>query len=59
MPDDLDRRAPEDPKRINLNQDHEVEYWCDKFDCSEKELRNAVSKVGDSASTVQRYLSLK
>lgn len=59
MPDDLDRRAPEDPKRININQDHEVEYWCDKFDCTEKQLRDAVRLVGDSAATVKRYLGLR
>ena len=58
MPDDLDKTAPEDPKRININQDHEVEYWCGRFRCTEQELRDAVSAVGDSAAAVKAYLLL-
>lgn len=59
MPDDLTRKRPQDSRRINLDQEHEVRYWCDKFDCTEKELQDAVSRVGDSAAVVQRYLRLK
>ena len=58
MPDDLTRRGPEDPHYINLDQDHEVRYWCRKLDCTEEELRDAVSVVGNSVRTVRKYLSL-
>lgn len=59
MPDDLTRKRPHDSQRINLDQEHEVQYWCDKFDCTEEELREAVSLIGDSSAVVQRYLSLR
>ena len=58
MPDDLTGSRPEHSQRITLDQDHEIRYWCKRFDCTEKELRDAVSLVGDSAATAQRYLSL-
>ena len=58
MPDDLTRRGPEDPRYINLNQDHEVRHWCLELNCTEKELRDAVSLVGNSARAVKTYLSL-
>ena len=59
MPDDLTKKRPHDSQRINLNQDHEVRYWCNKFNCTKKELQDAVSLIGDSAAVVQRYLSLR
>ena len=59
MPDDLTRKRPEDSKRINLGQEHEIQYWCDKFGCTRKQLRDAVKQVGDSAAIVQRYLTLR
>ena len=58
MPDDLTRRGPEDPRYINLNQDHELRYWCNELNCTEKELRDAVTLVGNSARAVRTYLSL-
>ncbi len=58
MPDDLTKTRPQDSQRINLSQDYEIRYWCKKFRCTEKELRDAVSLVGDSATAVQTYLSL-
>ena len=58
MPDDLTRRGPEDPRYINLNQAHEVRRWCLQLNLTEKELRDAVSLVGNSARAVRTYLSL-
>ena len=58
MPDDLTRKGPEDPRFINVNQDHEIRYWCQEFDCTEKELRDAVRLVGNSARAVRNFLSL-
>ena len=52
MPDDLKKRRPHDGKRINLNQPHEVNSWCVKFDCTEDELGKAVSRVGNDADAV-------
>ena len=57
MPDDLKKKRPQDAKRINLSQPHEVRYWCKRFNCSELELRQAVNAVGDSAALVGAYLA--
>lgn len=54
--DNLKRRQPEDPTKINVNQDWEFEYWCSKFNCTESELRNAVKAVGTSVEAVKNYL---
>ena len=56
MPDDLTRRRPEDPKKINVNQSWEIDYWTDKLGVTEQQLRNAVSEVGPLVADVKRYL---
>lgn len=58
MPDNLRKRAPEDQTRINVNQPHEVAYWCEKFKCTEEELREAVDAVGVSVKKVKQYLGV-
>ena len=57
MPDDLTKTHPQDAKRINLSQPHEVRYWCNRFNCSELELRQPVDAVGDSADRVRDHLT--
>lgn len=54
--DSLKRIQPEDPTKINVNQDWEVKYWCNKFNCTESELRNAVKVAGTSVEAVKGYL---
>lgn len=56
MPDNPTIKRPLDSSRINLNQPYEVNYWCNKFHCTEATLIAAVSAVGTSASTVESYL---
>lgn len=56
MPDDTRRIRPEDPKRINLNQQWEVLYWCSRLGCSETELRQAVNSVGPMVEDVKKWL---
>jgi len=56
MPDNLKRKQPEDPEKININQQWEVDYWCDNLGCSEELLRRAVEKVGPMVSDVKRWL---
>lgn len=56
MPDDLSRRQPEDPTKINVNQSWELRYWCDKFGVTEIRLKKAVSKVGPLVKDVKREL---
>ena len=59
MPDDLKKTAPQDPKRVNVNQSHEIEYWCAHFGCTAKELGAAVKAVGDSVSAVRDYFATR
>lgn len=56
MPDDLTRKKPEDPTKINLNQSWEIKYWTNKLGVSEQQLRNAVRAVGSLVVDVKRYL---
>ena len=50
-------RLGPDCKRINLNEDHEVRYWSEKFGVTEERLREAVHKVGNRAKAVQEELN--
>lgn len=46
MPDDLTKIGKADDTRINIEQEHEVSYWAEKFGVSRDELRSAVAKAG-------------
>ena len=56
MSDDLNKRGAQDRSRINVNEDHEVRYWTEKFGVSADALRNAVTTVGPSADAVEQHL---
>jgi hypothetical protein len=56
MPDDRTQRGGQDRKRINVNQDHELRNWAQKFGVSTEELKKAVQSAGDSAEAVERHL---
>lgn len=56
MPDILTRRKPEDPQRININQDWEVTYWCQELGCTKQELKDAVNAVGPMVKDVKAFL---
>jgi hypothetical protein len=57
MPDNLKIKQPEDPDKININQDWELEYWSKKFGVSKQRLINAVESVGVMVEDVRKYLS--
>lgn len=50
------KKTGNDRKLISLSEDYEVRDWTKSLGCSEKELRDAVSKVGNSAEKVREYL---
>ena len=50
IPGDRDRR------RINVHQDHEVQYWSHQLGITPEQLRQAVRAVGPTASAVGTYL---
>jgi len=56
MPDDKSSTDGADRKRINADEDYEVQYWCEKFSVSREELRAAVQKVGPMADDVAEAL---
>lgn len=49
--------GPHDRSKINLDDQHDVRYWCDVFDCTPDLLRLAVSSVGTAISDVKVYLA--
>ena len=46
-------RTPTDTTRVELEEDWEVRWWCDRFGCTEVELRNAVRTAGPSTPDVE------
>lgn len=56
MSDNLNRRQPEDPKKINKNQSWEIEYWCKELNCTRDELLAAIKEVGPYVKDVKKYL---
>ena len=56
MADDLKDRGAQDRGRVNVNEDHEVRYWTQKWGVSKEELAAAVQKAGVSVDAVAREL---
>ncbi len=54
--DDKDIKGGSDRKRINVNQDYELQDWSEKFGVSSDELKRAVEAVGTFADDVERFL---
>ena len=50
MPDDLTKRGRPDRDRINVNEDHELRNWAQKFGVHPREVKRAVNAVGDHAA---------
>ena len=59
MSDHLKTSGPADRNRINVNEPSEVKYRLKEFGCTEQQLRQAISAVGDSAAKVSQYLKRK
>lgn len=56
MSDDLSKKRPQDASKVNINESWEVKYWCDKWNVTEKQLKEAVKSVGILATEVAKYL---
>lgn len=56
MADDLTNRGPADRARVNINEDHELRYWSEKFGVTENTLKAAVDRVGPMAADVAKAL---
>ncbi|HEU4351114.1 MAG TPA: DUF3606 domain-containing protein [Burkholderiales bacterium] len=46
---DLKKTGTHDDERINVDRDHEVRYWAEKFGVSGEQLRQAVQAAGPIA----------
>lgn len=51
--------VPAQRSRIDMSNPSEVMYWAKQFGCSEQQLREAVSQVGDSSAMVEQLLDGK
>ena len=59
MSDDLNKKGFQDRSRINMNEDHEVAYWTDKFGVTKEELQKAIERTGsNSAGEIEKALDL-
>ena len=54
--DDKTNRDQPDRSKIDISQEHEVQYWTKRLGVSREELQRAIEKVGDSATAVRREL---
>ena len=59
MADDKTITRPQDAKRINVNEDYELQDWAKKFGVTPDQLKDAVKKVGTSAEAVEKHLKGK
>lgn len=59
MADDLTKRGGQDRTRINVNEEHELRYWRERFGVSADALREAVKAVGVEVSAVEKHLKAK
>jgi len=46
------------PRRVDMADPQDVQYWVTRFCISERQLRTAIEQVGDSADTVERWLKI-
>jgi hypothetical protein len=54
--DDPKNCVPQDPGRINIEHDYEVRYWAAEFSVRNKQLRQAVQRVGSGLDRVREHL---
>ena len=57
MPDDLTPYKPLDPGRVEIVTPDELQYWSQELQCTEAELTQALSAVGNHVTAVREYLA--
>lgn len=57
MSDDLTRKGPEDPKKVNMSQTWEMDYWSQKFGISKDKLLKAIAAVGPMVADIKAWLA--
>jgi hypothetical protein len=56
MPDDLNKKRPQDSSKVNVNEPYEVNYWTERFNISEAKLNKAVKAVGPMVADIEKWL---
>lgn len=59
MEDEKESMWAADKRRIALDDPQEIRRWAEELRCTEAEVRDAISKVGSSASAVRLYLRFR
>ena len=57
MPDDQTPYKPLDPGRVDTLSPVELQYWSGELKCTEAELAQAVSEVGEHVTALREYLA--
>ncbi|MDB5843578.1 MAG: hypothetical protein JWP79_888 [Polaromonas sp.] len=57
MPENPPPFKPLDPGRIDIIDREELAYWSKEFHCTEPELAEAVTRVGEHVAAVREYLA--
>lgn len=56
VPRNVTKKAVPDRSKISMQNDYEVKYWARHFGVTQKHLRLAIEKVGNSAASVRKEL---
>lgn len=56
MPDDHNKKGPQDAQRINIGEDYELRYWTKALGVTPDQLKEAVRAVGVMVMDVRRKL---
>ena len=57
MPDALTSHRPLDPGRIDSLDRDDLQYWSKELGCTEAELAEAISHVGEHVAAVRDHLA--
>lgn len=58
--DDKSKTGGQDRKRIDTNEEYELQYWSEKFGVSREELKRAVDESGSTvAEEVEQFIERK
>ena len=55
MADDVKQTGKPDDQRINIDQEHELNYWSRELGVSREELRAAVQNAGPMVKNVRQH----
>lgn len=55
--DDKSKTGKADDSRINIKESYELQYWSEKLNVSQEELKKAVQSAGPFVEDVRDYFS--